>query len=75
MATSIRLESETEERLNFLASKTGRSKAYYIREIFKNGLDDLEDYYLAEEILGEIRAGKEKLYSSEETRSYLGLDN
>ncbi len=30
MATSIRLSAETEERLAFLASQTGRTKAFYL---------------------------------------------
>ena len=41
MATSIRLAPETEQRLDFLASSTGRTKAYYLREIIDHGLTDL----------------------------------
>ena len=44
MATSIRLAPETERRLDFLASRTGRTKAFYLREISERGLDDIEDY-------------------------------
>ncbi len=33
MATSIRLEPEIEQRLDYLATQTGRTKAYYLREI------------------------------------------
>jgi RHH-type rel operon transcriptional repressor/antitoxin RelB len=47
MATSVRLNSEIEQRLNNLAAKTGRSKAFYLREIIEAGLLDMEDYYLA----------------------------
>ncbi len=47
MATSIRLDPATEQRLEQLAARTGRTKAYYLRELVANGLDDLEDYYLA----------------------------
>jgi RHH-type transcriptional regulator, rel operon repressor / antitoxin RelB len=43
MSTSIRLDAETENRLNNLAHTTGRSKAYYLRELINNGIDDLED--------------------------------
>ena len=39
MATSIRLAPETEQRLDFLASHTGRTKAYYLRELIEQGLD------------------------------------
>ena len=47
MATSIRLAPETEQRLDYLASQTGRTKAYYLREIIDQGIEDVEDYYLA----------------------------
>ena len=47
MATSIRLSEEAEQRLDFLAAQTGRTKAFYLRQMIENGLDDLEDYYLA----------------------------
>lgn len=75
MPTSIRLPAETEERLDFLAAQTGRSKAHYLRELIENGLEDLEDYYLAAEVLVRIRKGQEKLHSAEEVRKDLGLDN
>ena len=39
MATSIRLAPEIEQRLDFLAIHTGRSKAYYLREIIESGID------------------------------------
>ncbi len=66
MATSVRLASKTEERLDFLAARTGRSKAYYLREIIERGLDDIEDYYLASEVLERIRKGEEEVISAEE---------
>ena len=73
MATSIRLSTETEERLAFLASQTGRTKAFYLREIIERGLDDMEDYYLAADVLERVRKGGEQVYSSAEVREYLGL--
>lgn len=75
MATSIRLAPETEERLDLLSSKTGRSKAYYLRELIEQGIDELEDYYLAKETLENVRKGKEKVYSAEEVRADLELGN
>ena len=42
MATSIRLDPAIEQRLERLAVKTGRSKAYYLRELVTQGLDDLD---------------------------------
>jgi RHH-type transcriptional regulator, rel operon repressor / antitoxin RelB len=46
---AIRLPEEIESRLEELARKTGRSKTYYAREAILAHLDDLEDFYLAEE--------------------------
>jgi len=43
MATSVRLAPEIEERLDFLANQTGRTKAFYLRQILENGLDALQD--------------------------------
>jgi len=75
MATSIRLAAELEQRLDFLANQTGRSKAFYLRQMIENGMDDLEDYYLAAEVLERVRKGEEEVHSSAEVRKDLGLEN
>ena len=75
MATSIRLAPETERRLDFLAVQTGRTKAFYLRELIERGLADLEDYYLATDVLERVRKGSEKVYSAAEVRDALGLDD
>lgn len=46
---AIRLPSEIENRLASLSNKTGRTKTYYVREAIVSHIDDLEDYYLADE--------------------------
>jgi RHH-type rel operon transcriptional repressor/antitoxin RelB len=73
MATSVRLEPATELRLTRLAERTGRTKAYYLRELIERGLDDLEDCYLAGAVMEKVRKGEEKLYSAREVRKDLGL--
>ena len=73
MATSIRLSPETESRLTFLASQTGRTKAFYLREIIDRGLDEIEDYYLAADVLERIRKGQEPVYAAADVREELGL--
>lgn len=75
MATSIRLEPEVEERLNFLATQTGRTKAFYLRELITRGMEDLEDYYLAADVLERVRKGEEEILSSADVRRSLELDN
>ena len=74
MPTSIRLAPEIERRLSFLAAQTGRSKAFYLRELIENGLADLEDYYLAADVLERVRKGEERVHSAADVRAELGLD-
>ena len=75
MATSIQLTPDTERRLDLLVSQTGRSKAFYLREMIDRGLEDLEDYYLAAEVLERVRTGAEKVHSAAEARKILALDD
>ena len=75
MPTSIRLTPNLETRLSVLARKTGRTKAFYLREIIARGLEDVEDYYLAAEIARRVGAGEEKTLSSAEVRRELGPDD
>lgn len=75
MATSVRLAQETEQRLDFLASNTGRTKAYYLREIIEQGIEDMEDYYLAANVLERVRKGQEQVHSTADVRKSLGLDD
>jgi RHH-type rel operon transcriptional repressor/antitoxin RelB len=75
MATSIRLASEIEKRLDFLASQTGRTKAYYLREIIEHGIEEMEDYYLSAQVLERVRKGQEKVHSAAKVRKDLGLDD
>ncbi|NLZ09885.1 MAG: CopG family transcriptional regulator [Alcaligenaceae bacterium] len=75
MATSIRLSQDIEQRLDFLASSTGRTKAYYLREIIKQGIEDMEDYYLAADALERVRKGQEQVHSAADVRKDLGLDD
>ncbi|CAG9933264.1 type II toxin-antitoxin system RelB family antitoxin [Candidatus Nitrotoga sp. M5] len=75
MATSIRLAPEIEQRLDYLASHTGRTKAYYLREIIEHGIEEMEDYYLAADVLERVRKGQEQVHSAADVRKDLGLDN
>lgn len=75
MPTSVRLSEDSEKRLNILAKATGRSKAFYVRKAIENELDDLEDIYLAEKRLEDIRSGKSRTYTLEEVEKELGLDD
>jgi RHH-type rel operon transcriptional repressor/antitoxin RelB len=74
MATSIRLPEEIERRLDALAEKTGRTKAFYIREMILSHINDLEDYYLAADVVERLRKGQERTFTTREVRHDFGLD-
>lgn len=75
MATSIRLDPALEARLDHLARQTGRSKAYYLRELIERGIDDLEDFYLAAAVRERVRKGEEPVLSLDQVERDLGLAN
>jgi RHH-type rel operon transcriptional repressor/antitoxin RelB len=72
---AIRLPSEIEERLEALAKATGRTKSFYVREAILEHLDDLEDIYLAEKRLEDIRAGRTQTIALEEVMKRHGLED
>ena len=72
MPTSIRLAPEIESRLDRLAARTGRTKAFYLREIIESGIAAMEDYYLAAGTLQRVRKGKEKVHSTAAVRNDMG---
>ncbi|MEA3031654.1 MAG: RHH-type transcriptional regulator, rel operon repressor / antitoxin RelB [Sphingomonadales bacterium] len=54
---AVRLDADVEKRLEALAARTGRTKTFYAREAIVTHLDDLEDFYLAEERMKGFREG------------------
>lgn len=66
---AIRLDSDTEKRLDRLAKKTGRTKTFYAREAILEHLEDLEDIYLATQRLRRPA----RTYSAKEVKRELGL--
>lgn len=73
MPTSIRLPDEIEQWLDFPSTRTGRSKACYLCEIIERSLDEMEDYYLAADVLERLRKGGEQVHSAVEVRKDPGL--
>ncbi|PYY11625.1 MAG: CopG family transcriptional regulator [Acidobacteria bacterium] len=72
---AIRLPQSIEKRLEKLARRTGRTKTFYAREAILRHLEDLEDVYQAERVWERVLAGKEKIYSLDEVRRRLGLED
>jgi RHH-type rel operon transcriptional repressor/antitoxin RelB len=72
---AIRLPEDVEHRLEDLAKRTGRSKTFYARQAILEYLDDMEDLYLAEQQMTQIRAGKLKTIPLEEVMKHYGLED
>lgn len=72
---SIRIPLSIDARLDALARKTGRTKTYYIQEMIRTSLADLEDYYLADAVSERVRARTERVYPLEEVERDLGLEH
>jgi Predicted DNA-binding protein with an HTH domain len=70
---AVRLPKDIETRLEVLSERTGRTKTYYVREAIVDHLEDLEDIYLAEQTLTEIRAGKQKTVGIEKLATEYGI--
>jgi RHH-type rel operon transcriptional repressor/antitoxin RelB len=74
-SVSLRLPDDVSERLANIAALTGRSKTFYMVEAIQEHLDDLEDLYLAEQRLIEVRAGKSETVSLEDVMRRYGLED
>ena len=72
-AVSLRLPDDVSARLQDLAERTGRSKTFYMVEAIREHLDDLEDVYLAEQRLSDLRAGRSQAVPLEEVMKRYGL--
>jgi RHH-type rel operon transcriptional repressor/antitoxin RelB len=70
---AIRLPKEIEARLDILAKRTGRSKTFYAREAILEHLDDLEDLYLAEQVVQRLRSDDETTSTLDDVEARLGL--
>ncbi len=73
-AVSLRLPDDVSRRLQELADRTGRSKTFYMIEAIQEHLDDLEDLYLAEQRLSDLRAGKSETVLLDELMTRYGVD-
>lgn len=73
VSMSIRIPEETMDRLNNLATTTGRSKTYYVQEAVQEKISDLEMVYLAKRRAENVRAGKSKTYTLDDVLKRNGL--
>ena len=70
---AIRLDKEFEERLDALAKRTGRTKTYYARKAIEQKLEELEEYFLAEDRMRDYKPGNG--IPLEQVKRELGLED
>ncbi len=70
---NFRSNPQSKIRVERLAKMTKRPASFYYNYLLDEYLDDLEDIFLAEEVVKNIRSGKEKTYTLAEVESELGL--
>ena len=74
MSTTIQLDPSIDARLEELARATGRSKDFYLNELFQQGMDGLEDAYLGALEAERVRRGEASTRSLDAVMQDLGLD-
>ena len=74
-SVSLRLPDDVTQRLDHLVALTGRSKTFYMVEAICEHIDDLEDLYLAEQRMIDIRAGRTQTIPLEEVMKRYGMES
>lgn len=70
---NFRSNPQSKIRVERLAKLTKRPASFYYNYLLDEYLDDLEDIFLAEEVIKNVRSGKEKTYTLAEVEAELGL--
>ncbi len=70
---NFRSNPQNKIRVERLAKITKRPASFYYNYLLDEYLDDLEDIFLTEEVIKNVRSGKERTYSLAEVESELGL--
>ncbi|QTQ12246.1 CopG family transcriptional regulator [Treponema parvum] len=70
---NFRVNPVCKSRIEKLAKLTKRPASFFYNYLLNEYLDDLEDIFLAEEIVKNVRSGKEAVYSLSEVESELGI--
>ncbi len=72
---AIRLPAQIEAQLTNLAKVTGRTKSFYARQAILQHLDELEDRYVAEQRLTDLKAGRSASASLGDVLNRYGMDD
>jgi RHH-type transcriptional regulator, rel operon repressor / antitoxin RelB len=69
---AVRLDRDLEERLTFMAKRSGRSKSDFVRRAIEDRIEEMECIALLEEAMRDPDAGKTRPF--EDVVRELGLD-
>lgn len=69
---AVRLDPDLEQRLTFMAKRSGRSKSDFVRRAIEDRIEEMECIALLEEAMRDPDAGK--TISLDQMRRELGLD-
>ncbi|WP_123589575.1 DUF6290 family protein [Salinisphaera orenii] len=70
---NFRADDELDARLARLAQLTGRTKTFYVRQAVESQIEDLEDIYLADQVMTRLEDGSEATYDLDDIERDLGL--
>lgn len=70
---TFRTTPELKNRVKDLAKETHRTESFYYNLLLEQYLEDLEDAFLAEQVLADIKSGKMKTIPAEEVFAKAGL--
>lgn len=70
---NFRVDEAINDRLDRMARLTGRTKTWYVREAVSEYLDDLEDIYLADQVMERVESGEENVHALADLERELGL--
>lgn len=73
MTVTIALSTETKQRIEAIAARTGRTKDAQLRVLVEAGLDELEEYFIAIVVRDSVRAGNEPVIGLDSLERELGV--
>ena len=73
VTATFRTSKELKDRIDFLAKETKRSSSYYFNMLLEEHIEELENIYLSEKVLENIKKGKEKTIFAEDLYKELGI--
>ncbi len=73
--STITLSNELDNQLSSLVARLGKTKDFHLQEAITRYMEDIEDIADAEQVLADIRSGKEKTIPYAVVRENCGLEN